>query len=140
MLCSDVMWQEVPALKPEDPVRLAVKRLIDENVAALPVVDEEGAFVGMVSERTLVRRVLGEDLDPDLVLVGLVVDRRVPTCEPDDPAAVALKRMDEANQRWIAVVREGRFLGVIGAREIRAAARTEDASGLHALTDAALRH
>jgi CBS domain-containing protein len=140
MLCGDVMWQEVPALKPEDTVRLAVRRLIEENVAALPVVDETGAFVGMVSERTLVRRVLAEDLDPDLAIVGLVVDRRVPTCEPEDPAAVALKRMDEANQRWIPVVREGRLLGVIGVRDIRSAARSEDANGLHSLTDAALRH
>lgn len=140
MKCKDVMWESPVTLSPEETVQAAVRKLTHADVSALPVVDERGRYLGMVTERALVREVMAEGLDPKLTRVTLILDRRVPVCEPDDPVAVALKRMDEARTRWIAVLRGGRVIGLIGARDIRRAAGKEDIEQFHALSEAALIH
>lgn len=140
MRCREVMWSSPATLAPEESAQDAVRKLSDADVSALPVVDEEGRYIGMVTERALVREVMAEGLDPALTTVALVLDRRVPSCDPDDPVAVALKRMDEARTRWIAILQGRRVVGLIGARDIRRAASAEDTKDFGALTEAALFH
>jgi CBS domain-containing protein len=140
MICSEVMWADPPTLSPEESARTAVDRLIEHNVAALPVVEEDGTYLGLISERTLVRRVLGEDLDPALTLCSLIADRRTPSCDPEDPVAVALRRMDEGNYRWLPVVAGGKLVGMINSRDVRARAGRDDVDQMQSLSDAALRH
>jgi len=140
MRCKDVMWNGPVTLAPEETVQSAVRKITSADVGALPVVDERGRYIGMVTERALVRQVMAEGLDPKLTRVALIIDRRLPQVDPDDPVSVALKRMDEARTRWVAVVQERRVIGLIGTRDIRQRARSEDASELHAITDAALLH
>lgn len=140
MKCRDVMWNSPVTLAPEETAQAAVRKIKSADVSALPVVDEDGRYLGLVTERALVREVMAEGLDPKLTRVTLILDRRVPSCDPDDPVAVALRRMDEARTRWIAVLEKDRVAGLIGTRDIRKAARESDAQDLHAVTDAALLH
>ena len=140
MICSDVMWADPPTLLPDETARTAVDRLVEHNVAALPVVEADGTYVGLISERTLVRRVLGEDLDPSLTLCSLIADRRAPACDPEDPVAVALRRMDEGNYRWLPVVTRGRLVGMINSRDVRALTGRNESDRMHSVSDAALRH
>ncbi|WP_373047670.1 cyclic nucleotide-binding/CBS domain-containing protein [Vulgatibacter sp.] len=140
MQCRDVMWSSPVTLAPEDTAHVAVRKITQADVGALPVVDDDGRYLGMVSERALVRQVMAEGLDPKLTRVGLIIDRRMPQVDPDDPVSVALKRMDEARTRWVAVVQDRKVIGLIGTRDIRQRARSEDASDLHVVTDAALLH
>lgn len=140
MRCRDVMWESPATLSPDETAQDAVRKLSDADVSALPVADEEGRYLGMVTERALIREVMAVGLDPSLIRVGLILDRRVPSCDPDDPVAIALKRMDEARTRWIAVLQGTRVVGLIGSRDIRRAARAEDSEQFGALTEAALFH
>lgn len=140
MKCRDVMRSGDPVLNPAQTVVDAVKVLLDQNVGALPIVGEGGRFLGMLTERAIVRKVVAEELDPAVTVVSLVVDHELPVCDPDDPAAVALKRMDEMNVRWLAVVEKDRLLGVVGARDIRAAIRTEEAQDFQVVTEEAILH
>lgn|SRR5690606_12436488 len=140
MKCREVMWENPATVSPEETAQTAVRKLSHADVSALPVVDESGRYLGMVTERALVRQVMAEGLDPKLTRVTLILDRRVPVCDPDDPVAIALKRMDEARTRWIAVLTGERVVGLIGARDIRRVANKGDIESLHAISDAALVH
>lgn len=140
MKCREVMWESPATLSPEETAQAAVRKLSDADVSALPVVDESGRYLGMVTERALVRQVMAEGLDPKLTRVTLILDRRVPSCDPDDPVAVALKRMDEARTRWIAVLQGEQVVGLIGARDIRRAAGKGDIESFQAVSEAALFH
>lgn len=51
----DVMTTAVVTVKPGTPVREIAKLLLGHNISAVPVVDEEGAVIGMVSEGDLLR-------------------------------------------------------------------------------------
>ena len=56
MKAMDVMVRDVVTVKPETDVASAIKLLIEHDISALPVVDDAGAVVGMLSEADLVRR------------------------------------------------------------------------------------
>jgi len=57
MRAIDVMVREVVTVHPETDVADAVKLLGKHDVSALPVVDDDGRLVGLISEADLIRRV-----------------------------------------------------------------------------------
>src|SRR5262245_52097199 len=56
MKAKDIMVMNVVTVGPEATVRQAAKLLFQNRISALPVVDEHGRLVGMVSEGDLARR------------------------------------------------------------------------------------
>src|SRR4029453_9781643 len=56
MNASDVMTKNVISVGPETPTRAVAKLLPDKGISAIPVVDEAGVALGMVSEGDLIRR------------------------------------------------------------------------------------
>jgi CBS domain-containing protein len=56
MQASDIMTTSVETVRPETPVSEIAGRLLARHVSAVPVVDEDGHVVGIVSEGDLMRR------------------------------------------------------------------------------------
>ena len=56
MKAMDVMVRDVVTVKPETDVGTAIKLLVEHDVSALPVVDQTGTVVGVISDADLVRR------------------------------------------------------------------------------------
>lgn len=61
MLARDVMSSGVVTVEAKGSLLDAVKLLINSGVSALPVIDEKGAFVGVLSEFDVIRHVMGGD-------------------------------------------------------------------------------
>ncbi|HEY3552973.1 MAG TPA: CBS domain-containing protein [Solirubrobacterales bacterium] len=51
---GEIMDRDVPTLKPEDDARTAIDLLAKTDLGAIPVVDEAGKVVGIVSESDLI--------------------------------------------------------------------------------------
>ena len=71
----DLMTREVVTVRPQDPVRLAIRTLLDAGVKRLPVVDEEGRLVGIVSRSDLLRPFLRSDEEIRAEIEGDVIRR-----------------------------------------------------------------
>src|SRR5262249_27468040 len=56
MKAMDVMTRDVVTVTPDDDVADAIKLLAEHDVSALPVVDDTGMVVGIISEADLVHR------------------------------------------------------------------------------------
>lgn len=56
MHARDIMTSPVITASPDMPVLEAVNLMLDKHISALPVVDKNGALVGLVSEGDLIRR------------------------------------------------------------------------------------
>lgn len=54
-LASDIMTRDVAVVHPETTLLAAVKLMVSHGVSGLPVVDEHGTMVGMMSEGDLLR-------------------------------------------------------------------------------------
>jgi len=56
MIVSDVMTREVASVKREAELKDAVFTMVDRKLSGLPVVDDDGHVVGMITEGDLLRR------------------------------------------------------------------------------------
>jgi len=52
---ADIMTRDVTVVNPETPLLTAVKLMASRRISGMPVVDDAGAIVGMMSEGDLVR-------------------------------------------------------------------------------------
>jgi CBS domain-containing protein len=56
MKAKDVMTAGVAIVSPDNGVRLAAKLMLAHRVRGLPVIDDDGRLVGLISEGDLLRR------------------------------------------------------------------------------------
>ena len=56
MLAKDIMTKNVISVKKEDLVENVIKILMDQNISGVPVVDEKGQVIGIVTEGDLIYR------------------------------------------------------------------------------------
>jgi CBS domain-containing protein len=56
MKAADVMVTDVITVKPDNEVQDVAALMLAHHISAVPVVDEKGALVGIVSEGDLLRR------------------------------------------------------------------------------------
>ena len=56
MKAKDIMTSRVVTVGPDEPVTAIAQRLTDHHISAVPVVEEDGTLLGIVSEGDLLRR------------------------------------------------------------------------------------
>lgn len=56
MRATDVMVRDVVTVRPDTDVAEAIRLLADNDVSALPVLDNESNLIGMLSEADLIHR------------------------------------------------------------------------------------
>jgi CBS domain-containing protein len=83
------------------------------------VVFEDGVFVGIVTERDLVRA-LADGADPDGTGLRDYMTRDPIVVEPDDDIEHAIEQMVAVEARHLPVVAGGEVVGMISARDLLA--------------------
>lgn len=138
----DVMTVHAVTVLPDDTVKDALDRLVANNVAALPVVDEANRCVGVISASDLLglAQERGEDFEAIHAVEGLtrellvehleradfsdlaVRDAMTPTpivIGPETPLPEAAEVMIEYGIHHLAVIENNhRFLGILSALDI----------------------
>lgn len=101
------------SIGPEDTLRQAVEVLRDHRIGALVVIEGQGALVGILSERDIVRKLAempGQTLPQ---LVKDVMTKDVKTCSPEDPLITVLQRMTEGRFRHMPVLEGAKLVGLV---------------------------
>lgn len=118
----DLMTPEVYAVGPEAPVAALHGLMIEKRIRHLPVVDDDGTLVGLVSERDLLRVAgLFDDESPlsasggalMTVRVDEIMTREVETVDADDDLAIAARVMLDNKYGCLPVFEEGVLIGII---------------------------
>jgi CBS domain-containing protein len=113
---ADVMAFRVVTVSSDDPVRVAIARMLEENVGSVAVCEGE-RLVGIFTERDVLR-LAGEGPDFSEAKVADVMTRRPVTISPDDDILAAAKLMSERQIRHLPVVQGENLLGMVGIREV----------------------
>jgi CBS domain-containing protein len=116
MAVADVMAFRVVTVSPEDPVQLAIARMLEENVGSVAVCEGE-RLVGIFTERDVLR-LAGEGPDFPEVRVGDVMTRQPVTLAPNDDVLDAARLMGERKIRHLPVLEGENLLGMVGIREV----------------------
>jgi CBS domain-containing protein len=113
---ADVMTFRVVTIGPDDPVRLAIARMLEEGIGSVAVCEGE-RLVGIFTERDVLR-LAGEGSDFADVRVGDVMTRNPVTLGPGDDVLEAARLMGERKIRHLPVLEGENLLGMVGIREV----------------------
>ena len=116
MKCHDVMTDNPVCCLPEDNVGQAARLMRRERIGSVPIVTDElkKELIGIVTDRDLAIKVVGESRDAIRTSVYDVMTAAVVACREDDDVITALLAMEEHQIRRIPVVDySGRLVGII---------------------------
>jgi len=129
MKISAVMTRAVVTVAPQAGVKDAAALLVGARISALPVVDEHGALVGIVSEADLIPmearfdpRSQATPLAPTAgsapVHVADVMTRNVITVQAEDEVAHAARVMIESDIKRVPVMQGSRLVGILSRHDL----------------------
>ncbi len=160
MYASDVMTKTVITIQPNTSVLDAIRLMLDQRISGLPVVDDAGELVGMLTEGDMLRRVetgtertrprwLDFLRDPgskaaDYVRshgrkVGELMTGDVASVRENAPLEEVVALMESRRVKRVAVVRDNRLVGIVSRADLLRALIETTAVPPAAATDAAMR-
>lgn len=156
MIAREIMSTDLKTVTPETTVREAAQLMADSQISGVPVVDAQGALVGIVSESDLIqtRRIpswyyywvdlegfiaAGTDLAQakarDRVQelsrhlespVSDVMTKKVMVASPEAPLEEIVRLMVSNRINRIPIVEQGRLLGIVTRGDILRSMKEED--------------
>lgn len=134
MNICDIMVKSVPAVSQHASVREAIHMLNSSGLSGLPVVDDQGLLVGMITEHDVVKAIMpsynevisDEATRPDFghlleskakqvreQPVADIMVRNTVTISADDPLIKAASSMLTKRIKILPVVEDGRPIGIV---------------------------
>jgi CBS domain-containing protein len=140
---ADVMSHDPIVVKPETPLKEAIHLIANKRVSGLPVVDEQGKLVGVISETDLMWQETGATPPPYIMVldsviylenparyehelhkalgqtVGEVMTSEAITTKPDQPLREAAQLMHDRDVRRLPVIdTTGKVVGILTRGDI----------------------
>jgi len=114
---SIIEGKKVLAAPQTTTVAQAARLMKQRHVSAILVVDGEGKLTGIFTERDALFRVIAADRSPKATPIAEVMTAHPHSVDPDRPFVQALVMMHEGGFRHVPVVRGGRPVGMVSARD-----------------------
>ena len=106
-------------IRPEDTIETAAMLLTSNNIGAVPVRDANGAMVGVISERDLVRGYADKGAAVMSLTVQDLMTKDVASIQPGDTVKAAMEIMSKRHIRHLPVLdTEGELIGMISQRDV----------------------
>jgi CBS domain-containing protein len=155
MNAADIMTRNILSVRPESPVVEAIGSMLDNHVSGLPVIDEAGQLVGIVTEGDLLRRgetgterhrprwveilmgpgrLAGEYIRTHGRKVGDIMTLELISVDPETPLDEIVELMERRRIKRVPVLEGEKLVGIVSRADfLRALARRlEDHSAVAA--------
>ena len=146
MKVGDVMTKDVASVGPATPLKAVAQELSERGISGMPVVDDDGTVVGVISEADLLAKEAGstprrpglvawlldatdpaEQLRLEARTAGEAMTKPPITIAPFQSVATAASEMLERGINRLPVVSLGRLVGIVTRADlVRAFARTDE--------------
>ena len=114
----DVMTSNPTTIAPSTPIVDAARKMRDEDVGSLPIV-ENGELTGTITDRDITVRAVAEGRDAQSTTVGEIASRDLVTIDPQQTLDEAARLMAQHQLRRLPVVEEdGRLVGILAQADI----------------------
>jgi CBS domain-containing protein len=121
----DAMSRTLIVARPEMQVHEAMDLLVDSEVSGLPVVDERGSVIGILTERDCLDVVFESGYHRDRGrTVGTAMSRQVETVDADSDIVAAIERFRTSPYRRFPVLEGTHLVGVLSRRDVLRALRS----------------
>lgn len=160
MKARDVMTLAVFTVKPTASVKDVARLFMEQRISAVPVVDNQGKIVGIVSEGDLVHRseistqrrhpwwlvlmagdegLAAEYIKAHAKRVADIMTRKVITAEPDTPLQEIAAMLEKYGIKRLPIVRNGQLVGIVSRANLVQAIATSGSKLDVPLSDTTIR-
>jgi CBS-domain-containing membrane protein len=141
MKIRDLMCSCVQTCRAQDSLAKAAELMWDFDCGAVPVVDDQGALVGMITDRDIAMAAYLQGKLLSEARVFTVMARDVETIGPEDSPVMAEFAMQRRQVRRLPVVDEhGRLLGIVSLGDMAHFMAAEQSFGSDGMTWSAVAH
>ncbi len=113
---EQIMTSNVVTIRPEALVKDAIELLLNCRISGLPVVDEAGTLVGMITEYALLAMAYDSQVTDQTVAEHMTRD--VISVECDTPANGVADQFIVHRVRRLAVTHKGRLVGLVSRVDV----------------------
>ncbi len=128
MKVRDAMAKTVSSAKKSDKVIDVARKMKQEDAGFIPVVEDGGAMVGVITDRDIVIRCIAEGHDPRSETAEHLMSRDVTVISPDDDIKQAAGMMEREEIRRLPVTENGRLVGVLSHGNLVQATKNKTAA------------
>jgi len=126
----DVMTHYVITIHPWETIQRAAQILYECDCGALPVVNNSGQLMGMVTDRDIALRIIGRGIDPRRARVEDCMTSEAIACRDDDSIESCMRQMSRHQLRRVPIV-DGRdcVIGIVSQSDLARHAGTHPEHG-----------
>lgn len=113
---SDIMTRKAVTIGPHATIGEATELLVDRGVSGLPVVDDAGTLIGILTEFALLALAYDQNVAGELVSQHMT--REVLTVDASDPVSKVADLCIVHRVRRLPVLERGRLVGLVSRRDV----------------------
>ena len=119
---KQLMNTSVITIGKDEDIYEAMRMMALNNITGLPVVDDEGTLVGIITEKDILallcHRLEDTGLDRATGNVGQFMTRRVMCFHPEDSLSDIAECLSSNNFRRVPILDNGKLAGIISRRDV----------------------
>ena len=132
MHAQDLMTSPTITIHVNDPLSLAAHRMWEADIGALPVVNDEGKLVGMITDRDICMATYTQGRAPDWLLVNCAMAKHPISARPEHNVGDVEQLMSKFQVHRIPVVdAAGKPIGMISMSDLAIESVQPDTSMKH---------
>lgn len=103
---------------PDETVGSAVSKLIEFNIGSLPVCDDNGCPLGIITERDIIRKSYNRETEIPYMRVGDIMSKSLVIATMDDDVDYAINAMKQEKIRHLPLIDDNKVVGIISMRDL----------------------
>ncbi|MCX5644717.1 MAG: CBS domain-containing protein [Phycisphaerae bacterium] len=119
---KQLMNTSIITIGKDEDIYEAMRLMALNNITGLPVVDDEGTLVGIVTEKDILvllcNRLEDAGMDHAVGTVGQFMTRHVVCFHPEDSLSDIAECLSTNNFRRVPILDKGKLLGIISRRDV----------------------
>jgi CBS domain-containing protein len=116
LTAESIMTTDLVTISPEMLIKDAIELLIQKQISGLPVTDNQGRIIGVITEFAMLAMVYDREVQNQPV--GQHMTREVFTVESTDPLSRIADLCIVHRVRRLPVMRDGKLVGLIARRDV----------------------
>lgn len=110
--------RKIVYIHPHESVKRCIDLMVDHDIGAVVVVDENNQLVGIVSERDIVRSCLHRCVDLNTGRVSEIVYSNVSILSPHDTVEKAMQIITQTKRRHLLIRENEEFLAILSIGDL----------------------